>query len=131
KKETLHGTAGQISRGTADALRRTGRAGVSRRPDLPRAIHREEFRLGVDQQPSLRIPPEAFAAHNDCVALGEAALPFAGWISAVSVRARSWFGPAWASAKAGFGRSSVHAERKPPDDLHFDAGRVRGRLPVL
>src|SRR5882724_1740428 len=72
---------------------------------------------------------------DDYVADGAAEIFFEGWVGEVFV----WIGNARRQRKdaerrgeeGGVGGGRVDAEREPADDLYFDAGGMRGGLPVL
>src|SRR5215470_16287254 len=73
-----HGPARQITGRAASTLRGSRRTRLSRRPDLSRALCREEFRTGLYLEPARRVSAKARAAGDDSSAPGKTALSLAG-----------------------------------------------------
>src|SRR6185437_11367887 len=117
-------------------VRGDGRARVSGRADIPRAVRREKVRCSVDDEFAGGFAPKIGERDDDHAACRETEICVDGWIGAVFVwteqkrkrrnqrrgrrERRSHREEKFAAAR--LGGSGVYAERGAANDLRFDAG---------
>src|SRR6266404_2363974 len=142
------GIVGKIAGRVAGMAGGNWGAGVPRGSDLPRTISRAEFRDGEDDGAACGAARTPGRCGDDYFAGGEAEIFFERWVGAVFV----WVGGRvkrrichrdteftekdrrtdWENGQqSGVSRGGLDAEREPADNLYFDAGGMRGGLPVL